>query len=1211
MRKYIFIILIFITTCTYASVKVYDPGSNGSEVVGDLTVDTTTLFVDASENKVGIGDITPSYELDVNGSAKVTSQVLAGGVDDPQTSSGYDLSDAEFVYKCNDTTGTNVEDATTNDNDGTATFEISSYTDTGRVNAGFDLLSNRCVEFPDLGIFDGDEDFTVAFWVKFDTEASSMGLFFPESERNWDIYFNPSGNKKIRVRNWDGATNDTILTSSSAFTTATWYLVIFSYDANSVDYLYVNNSEEASGTMQDDPGAGSTTNYIGCKFDQSTGVDGIIDIAGVWNRVLTSNERTTLWNSGSGTETLFVSSSASVHAIGTTDFTIPSTATDDLNTLSVEGDVTAGDDLIAGDDLVTGDDATVGDDLLVNGLITAGTLYTLPTAVPYKKYVLGSVSDDDETYWKPINEENPPVSKWDDESLTSIGLFTDLHVPNYGVHTYSEAIYQTIVDGINDFQPDFTVELGDYMDGSPDNLPAHYVREWTQGERVWVNLQSPSHHIIGNHEIYGFGSSDSQYDEALAYWLNLTNRTVPYWYDDYNGIRFIFLATVYKNNSSDDWTDAGYIGSTQKTWFEALIDATSTATPIVMITHHPITYASMQDVQDKLEAFETGGGTVIVCLAGHKHDNDLTTENGIDYIRFMRPTSSTATYSKITIDPDDVDGDGDYYYVVGEGGQTDYNGAPPRKSLAVYNGDFNGSVDIEGSAVVKGTPASGLTVSNALLTVTQNDIKVPNGAISVGTSSPSASFRGPGDIYVTSGIKAMEGLYSEAVAYGAGVEIQDNSLVVTYTNAAYGDATLTASTQVIEDTNASFDSTYIGQYLKVIGSSPDFTGATGEIKAVPSSTEIVVSFGTAGADTIPNATGMSFVIYPEPLFFVGDNGDIHAHVGVNEDASFKVCAEDSNNEHVVHFDSISGVDNNRGLEVDHDADGYNIGVAARFNYVSGPLSSGDVGGGLFITMNDTQIVAASATTVLGGIAISTTTASDAVKRGVVILPGFTESFVVQGATAEDPDYASEVTVGVNYDRANGINGDGAAFLESSVSNLTIFDNDNDYILIGMDETFEDIEVNLVSGGGASIRPNFYYSKAGGNWTALPIQGDGTNGFQSGGDIAFNAPADWSKDDEDMNANAIVDAYYVAIQRTRNNLTNKPVEDHFHTFASQDTGAVITGVGAMKPIGKAATPCADTTQFPVGAMFYNSTNNFPCFCNEANVARKMTDSANCY
>jgi hypothetical protein len=40
-------------------------------IIGDLTVDTNTLYVDSSNNKVGIGTITPDYQLDVTGTASI------------------------------------------------------------------------------------------------------------------------------------------------------------------------------------------------------------------------------------------------------------------------------------------------------------------------------------------------------------------------------------------------------------------------------------------------------------------------------------------------------------------------------------------------------------------------------------------------------------------------------------------------------------------------------------------------------------------------------------------------------------------------------------------------------------------------------------------------------------------------------------------------------------------------------------------------------------------------------------------------------------------------------------------------------------------------------------------------------------------------------------------------------------------------------------
>ena len=70
-----------------AAVKALDQGVATTDsptfaeatITGDLTVDTNTLFVDAANNRVGIGTSSPSSLLHVNGSTLLGGNVLVGG----------------------------------------------------------------------------------------------------------------------------------------------------------------------------------------------------------------------------------------------------------------------------------------------------------------------------------------------------------------------------------------------------------------------------------------------------------------------------------------------------------------------------------------------------------------------------------------------------------------------------------------------------------------------------------------------------------------------------------------------------------------------------------------------------------------------------------------------------------------------------------------------------------------------------------------------------------------------------------------------------------------------------------------------------------------------------------------------------------------------------------------------------------------------------
>ena len=68
-----------ITVPTLAQVTTAGNTTTNAITVGGLTVDTDTLYVDATNNRVGVGTTTPTEKLEVNGNIKATSFIKSGG----------------------------------------------------------------------------------------------------------------------------------------------------------------------------------------------------------------------------------------------------------------------------------------------------------------------------------------------------------------------------------------------------------------------------------------------------------------------------------------------------------------------------------------------------------------------------------------------------------------------------------------------------------------------------------------------------------------------------------------------------------------------------------------------------------------------------------------------------------------------------------------------------------------------------------------------------------------------------------------------------------------------------------------------------------------------------------------------------------------------------------------------------------------------------
>lgn len=113
------------------------------------------------------------------------------------------------------------------------------------------------------------------------------------------------------------------------------------------------------------------------------------------------------------------------------------------------------------------------------------------------------------------------------------------------------------------------------------------------------------------------------------------------------------------------------------------------------------------------------------------------------------------------------------------------------------------------------------------------------------------------------------------------------------------------------------------------------------------------------------------------------------------------------------------------------------------------------------------------------------------------------------------------------------------------TNVQLFNNNNDYLYIGNDVIFDDIEVVLdIIASNPGVKPEFEYSQGAGSWATLPVV-DNTNGFRQNGLILTTPQIDW--DTDTVNG---VTKYWVRIGRTAVSLGTPPTESTIKTTTSE-------------------------------------------------------------
>lgn len=252
------------------------------------------------------------------------------------------------------------------------------------------------------------------------------------------------------------------------------------------------------------------------------------------------------------------------------------------------------------------------------------------------------------------------------DEIVRFGLITDTHAhdidsPLEGKWmSHTQERLTAFTDAMNDWSPDFIVELGDFINGwavfgvapgDPSRIPD--ILAWA--DELYDQFDGTSYHVIGNHDLYNLDKT--QYREILG------TETTYYSYDVGN-FHFIALDVQFATDGSDLKNAfpsiAGFVPEPEFEWLRADLEASDGAT--IVFVHQPLDDTEEEIAawnrptvlnQDDLRQLFAQDGDVIAVFQGHDHTNVYNIIDGIHYITFeaMVDQETPASWAQITLDP--------------------------------------------------------------------------------------------------------------------------------------------------------------------------------------------------------------------------------------------------------------------------------------------------------------------------------------------------------------------------------------------------------------------------------------------------------------------------------------------------------------------------------------------------------------------------------
>ena len=201
-------------------------------------------------------------------------------------------------WSLDETSGTRADSHGSNDLTDTNTVGYA----TGKQSNGGDFVrtsSEYLSHASNSDLTTGDIDWTIAYWVKFDVVNVYQAVVskWNGAGEFW-IGLSYEGKARFYAEKSSGYAD---LYSTASLSADTWYFITAWFDStNDLIYIQINDATPESTACTDI--RTDTKNWLIGAASSGSGdqVDGVVDEVGFWKRLLTSDERNQLYNSGNG-----------------------------------------------------------------------------------------------------------------------------------------------------------------------------------------------------------------------------------------------------------------------------------------------------------------------------------------------------------------------------------------------------------------------------------------------------------------------------------------------------------------------------------------------------------------------------------------------------------------------------------------------------------------------------------------------------------------------------------------------------------------------------------------------------------------------------------------------------------------------------------------------------------------------------------------------